>query len=178
MVQSVAVFCGSKTGAAPLYLNDAENLGKLLALNNIQLIYGGGNKGLMGGIANAVLNNGGKVTGIIPKLLMEWEHGHDSLTEMHIVDDMHIRKRMMYEMCDAAVILPGGYGTLDEMFEMLTWNTLKIHAKKIMLLNTAGFYNHLIEHIRKMTTEEFLYENWEERITVCNNAEEVIASLI
>ena len=178
MVQSVAVFCGSKTGATPLYLNDAENLGKLLAVNNIQLIYGGGNKGLMGGVANAVLNNGGKVTDIIPKLLIEWEHGHDNLTEMHIVDDMHIRKRMMYEMCGAAVILPGGYGTLDEMFEMLTWNTLKIHAKKIILLNTAGFYDHLMEHIRKMTTEEFLYENWEERITVCGNAEEVIASLI
>lgn len=178
MIRSVAVFCGSKNGATPLFINDAKQLGHLLAVNDITLIYGGGNKGLMGCVANAVLEKHGKVTGIIPQLLKEWEHAHDSLTTLHIVDDMHTRKRMMYELCDAAIILPGGYGTLDEMFEMLTWNTLKIHSKKIILLNTANFYEHLLKHAHKMFSEGFLYEDWRERIIVCDAPEAIISFLI
>ncbi len=117
--------------------------------HNITLIYGGGRKGLMGAVADSVLKCGGKVMGVIPELLIGWEHQHTGLTDLQIVQDMHSRKKIMYDMCDAAIILPGGYGTLDEMFEMLTWNTLKIHNKKIILLNTAGFYDHLIAHIEQ-----------------------------
>jgi uncharacterized protein (TIGR00730 family) len=141
------------------------------------MVYGGGNKGLMGAVANSMMNNGGKVIGVIPEILMGWEAGHKSITELIVVKDMHIRKKMMYELCDAAIILPGGNGTLDEMFEMLTWNTLNIHDKKIVLLNSNGFYKHLIAHIETMFSQGFLYENWQERLIVCNSPEEIISCL-
>jgi uncharacterized protein (TIGR00730 family) len=174
---SIAVFCGSQNGANPLFAEQARHLGSYMGNNNITLIYGGGNKGLMGAVANAAMENGGKVRGIIPEVLVGWEHQHTGITDLQVVADMHARKKIMYELCDAAIILPGGYGTLDEMFEMLTWNTLKIHNKKIILLNTAGFYNHLIAHARHMQEAKFLYENWNERIVVANSAEEVISWL-
>lgn len=164
--RSMAVFCGSRPGANALYAQHASQLGALMAANNISLIYGGGSKGLMGAVADAVMDNGGKVIGVIPEVLIHWEAQHKGLTELHVVADMHIRKKMMYELCDAAIILPGGYGTLDELFELLTWNTLQIHSKKIFLLNSGGFYEHLFQHIRQMTVDEFLYEDWEERIAV------------
>ncbi len=177
MITSLAVFCGSKPGNNPLFAAHTAELGKLMAQRNIKLIYGGGSVGLMGGIADAVMNNGGKVVGVIPELLLQWEVEHKELTELIVVTDMHVRKRMMYELCDAAVILPGGYGTLDELFEMLTWNTLKIHSKKIILLNTAGFYDTLIAHIKTMTETGFLYEDWQERLIVCNDPQSISSVL-
>jgi len=171
MYNSLAVFCGSKLGKNPNYEADAKALGKWMATHNITLIYGGGSVGIMGAIANSVMDNGGEVKGVIPKVLLEWEQEHNNISELHVVEDMHIRKKMMYEMCDAAVILPGGHGTLDELFEMLTWNTLKIHSKKIFLLNTDGYYQHLIAHIEHMTKEGFLYENWRERLIVADSVE-------
>jgi uncharacterized protein (TIGR00730 family) len=176
-LQSIAVFCGSQSGSDPIFEQHAKEIGEYMGKNGVTLIYGGGNKGLMGAVANAAMNNGGKVTGIIPEVLIGWEHQHTGITDLQVVGDMHARKKIMYDLCDAAIILPGGYGTLDEMFEMLTWNTLKIHSKKIILLNSAGFYNHLIEHIRSMQNLKFLYEDWEERILVFNTAAEVISSL-
>jgi uncharacterized protein (TIGR00730 family) len=173
-LKSVAVFCGSQNGANPAFGEDAKALGEYMGRNNITLIYGGGNKGLMGAAANAVMQNGGKVRGVIPKVLVGWELQHTGITDLQIVADMHARKKIMYDLCDAAIILPGGYGTLDEMFEMLTWNTLKIHNKKIILLNTAGFYNHLIAHAQQMQEAKFLYESWNERIVVANSVDEVI----
>jgi uncharacterized protein (TIGR00730 family) len=140
-IKSLAVFCGSKTGNNPLFEDHAKQLGHILSSKNITLIYGGGNKGIMGAVANAVLEKNGKVIGIIPQVLTEWEAHHTGITELIIVDNMHTRKKMLYEKCDAAIILPGGFGTLDELFEMLTWNQLSIHSKKIFILNTAGFYN-------------------------------------
>ncbi|NII23632.1 TIGR00730 family Rossman fold protein [Pseudoflavitalea sp. X16] len=172
-IEAVAVFCGSKTGNNPIFNEHAAELGKLLAMLGIKLVYGGGKKGLMGSIADAVLAHEGKAMGVIPKLLIEWEHQHEGLTELAIVPDMHTRKRMMYEMCDAAVILPGGFGTLDELFEMVTWNQLKIHDKKIYILNSGGYYNHLIHHLKQMQKEGFLYETVEERIIVCNTPVEI-----
>lgn len=177
-IQSVAVFCGSKAGANPLFIQHSIKLGNLLAHHNITLIYGGGRVGIMGAVANSVLNNNGKVIGVIPKLLVEWEQQHNEITELIVVDNMHIRKKMMYEKSDAAIVLPGGNGTLDELFEMLTWNTLKIHEKKVYILNTAGYYNHIIEHFNTMTEQGFLYENWSDRIKVCNSVEELIDMLI
>lgn len=176
-IEAVAVFCGSKPGNNPLFNQHAAELGKLLAMLKVKLVYGGGKVGLMGTIADAVLAQGGKVMGVIPKLLIEWEHQHEGLTELAVVADMHTRKRMMYEMCDAAIVLPGGFGTLDELFEMVTWNQLKIHDKKIYLLNSAGFYNHLILHLKQMEKEGFLYEGISERIIVCDNPVELFNKL-
>jgi len=175
MKSSIAVFCGSKSGNNPLYKEHAIEIGKWMAAKKWKLIYGGGDIGLMGTIANSVLEGGGHVVGVIPEVLVQWEVGHKSLTELHVVADMHVRKKMMYELCHAAIILPGGIGTLDELFEMLTWNSLKIHDKKIILLNTAGYYNHLIKHLDMMETEGFLHENWKERLLIVNNPNEINA---
>lgn len=166
-IESVAVFCASKNGLNPIYLQHAAETGKLIAALNLKLIYGGGNVGLMGALANGAIQNGGSIIGVIPKVLIDWEHQHDGLTELVVVPDMHSRKKMMYDLCDAAIILPGGFGTLDEMFEMLTWNQLKIHNKKIYLLNTAGFYKHLILHLQQLEKEGLLYDRLEDRIVVC-----------
>jgi uncharacterized protein (TIGR00730 family) len=172
----MAVFCGSRTGANPIFMQHATATGQLMAANNITLIYGGGSKGLMGAVADAVMINGGKVTGVIPEVLVQWEAQHKGITELHIVEDMHARKKMLYELCDAAIILPGGFGTLDELFEMLTWNTLQIHSRKIFFLNSAGYYDHLFDHIQKMTEEEFLYEDWKERITIVDEPSAIFSS--
>lgn len=168
-IQSLAVFCGSKNGSNPLFTKQAAELGKLMAKNNITLVYGGGSAGIMGTIADSVMENGGKVTGIIPKLLLEWEVQHRGITELIICDDMHVRKRKLYSLCDAALILPGGFGTLDELFEIVTWNQLTIHDKHIYILNSGGFYDHLIQHIDRMKEEGFLYEEAIKRITVIND---------
>src|SRR6516225_5559857 len=122
MWNSVAVFCGSRLGNNKLFALHAEQTGTILAQKNIQLVYGGGRNGLMGIVADTVLNNKGKVVGVIPSLLNEKEHQHEFLTALHIVEDMHSRKKMMYELSDAAIILPGGFGTMDELFEIITWN--------------------------------------------------------
>ncbi|HMI77351.1 MAG TPA: TIGR00730 family Rossman fold protein [Ferruginibacter sp.] len=176
-ITSLAVFCGSKSGNNPVFREQARELGHLLAAKDITLIYGGGNKGIMGELANAVLEKSGKVIGIIPTLLTDWEHQHEGITELLVVDTMHTRKRMLYEKCDAAVILPGGFGTLDELFEMLTWNQLSIHDKKIFILNTAGFYNHLLAHAIVMQNENFLYDKIEDKFVVLDGPAELLVYL-
>ena len=172
-IEAVAVFCGSKNGNNPLFMQHASALGKHLAMLKLKLVYGGGKKGLMGAIADAVLENGGTVMGVIPKVLTEWEHQHEGLTELAVVPDMHSRKKMMYDMSDAAIILPGGFGTLDELFEMLTWNQLNIHNKKVYILNSAGFYNYLFSHLGLLEKEGFLYEPVSQRIVLCNSPVEL-----
>ena len=176
-IQAIAVFCGSRSGNNPLFEEHTRTLGQLLAQQNITVIYGGGNKGLMAAVANATLQNNGKVIGIIPKILTDWEHQHDGLTELTIVENMHTRKQMLYDKCDAAIILPGGYGTMDEVFEMLTWNQLNIHNKKIFFLNSGGFYNHLIAHIKMMHDQNFLYDHPDTKMTVLNEPEELLKHL-
>jgi uncharacterized protein (TIGR00730 family) len=172
-ITSLAVFCGSKSGNNPLFEQHAIQLGYILATKNITLIYGGGNKGLMGAVANAVLEKEGKVIGIIPQVLIGWEAQHNGITELIVVDDMHVRKKMLYEKCDAAIILPGGFGTLDELFEMLTWNQLSIHDKQIFILNTDGFYNHLLAHATTMQQQDFLYDSIEKRINIISLPQEL-----
>lgn len=172
-IHSLAVFCGSKNGNNPLYKQHTIQLGKLLAKHAITLIYGGGNVGIMGTIADEVMNNGGKVIGVIPQVLVEWERQHTSISELLVVDNMHTRKKKMYDLCDAAIILPGGFGTLDELFEMITWNQLSIHDKMIFILNSGGFYNHLIAHIRQMQQEGFLYEEAQKRVIIIDNPSEL-----
>jgi len=176
-IQSVAVFCGSRPGDNPLYAKHAAELGKLIAVLNLKLIYGGGSTGLMGIVADAVLAGEGAVMGVIPEVLVEWEHQHKGLTELAIVPDMHIRKKMMYDRCDAAIVLPGGFGTLDELFEMVTWNQLKIHNKKIYILNSGGFYHHLLYHMRHLEKEGFLYDPLEETMIFCETPVEVFNRL-
>jgi len=176
-IQTVAVFCGSKNGLDPQFLQEASAFGNLLGAAGMNLVYGGGNKGLMGAVANGAMAAGVKVIGVIPELLLAWEHQHEGITELHVVADMHVRKKMMYELCDAALIMPGGNGTLDELFEMLTWNTLKIHDKKIILLNCNGFYDNLMAHMRTMQAQGFLYENFEHRLMVATTAKEAAALL-
>ena len=172
-IRSMVVFCGSQSGLSPAYEEQTALLGKLLAEHKIKIIYGGGNKGLMAAVANGALKAGGEVTGIMPKILSDFEHQHNGLTELMIVDTMHTRKKLLYAMSGAAIILPGGYGTLDEMFEMLTWNQLRIHEKKIFFLNINNFYDHLIAHIQKMYEEKFLYSNPAEQMTVIEKAEDM-----
>ena len=173
-ITSLAVFCGSKPGNNPLFAGHAAELGELLAKHKIKLIYGGGSAGLMGIIADSAMGNGGEVKGVIPKLLLEWEVQHRGITELVISNDMHERKRIIFSLCDAALILPGGFGTLDELFEIVTWNQLTIHDKEIYILNSGGFYNHLIDHIELMKKEGFLYEEKKKRITIIDNPAELI----
>ena len=173
MINSLAVFCGSKDGRNPLYVQHAIQLGKLLASRQVRLVYGGGNVGIMGALADAVMENGGQVTGVIPKVLLAWERQHLHITELIVADDMHARKKMIFERSDAGLVLPGGFGTLDEMFEMITWNQLSIHDKPIFILNSGGFYDHLVQHIRQMSDEQFLYEAAEKRIMILTDPAEL-----
>ncbi|GAB3012732.1 TIGR00730 family Rossman fold protein [Niabella terrae] len=166
LIKALAVFCGSQDGRQVVFSTAARELGQWMARHRVRLVYGGGNVGLMGTIANAVLEGGGVVTGVIPQLLDQRERSHKLLTELLIVEDMHTRKKLMYERCDAAVILPGGFGTLDEFFEMVTWNNLSIHNKEIFLLNIHHYYDHLLTHMQTMYENGFLYENPLERIRV------------
>lgn len=172
-IQSVVVFCGSQSGNNSLFVKHAEETGKLIASAKLKLIYDGGKRGLMGIVADAVLENGGHVVGIIPELLSEREHQHNKLTELAVVADMHTRKKMLYERGDIAIILPGGFGTLDELFEMLTWNQLKLHDKKIYVLNSDGFYDHLLKHLQLARKEGFLYDDIEDKIIFCETPAEV-----
>jgi uncharacterized protein (TIGR00730 family) len=175
MWKSVAVFCGSHLGNDKLFAKHAKEIGLILAQKNIQLIYGGGTNGLMGIVANTVLENKGSVTGVIPSLLNEKEKQHELLTTLHIVEDMHTRKKMLYELCDAAIILPGGYGTMDELFEMITWNALNVHNKKIVLLNSDNYYDNLLMHFDKMQEENFLYEHWRKSLAIIQDPQALVS---
>jgi uncharacterized protein (TIGR00730 family) len=175
--KAVTVFCASQPGNKPIFTAHARQLGEMLTACGCEIIYGGGGKGLMGELANGALQSGGTVTGIIPKRLMDFEHHHKSLSRLIVTEDMHERKKQLYEIGDAAIVLAGGFGTLDEFFEMLTWNQLSIHDKKIYLLNTDGYYDHLLQHIHQMERGGFLYDSPSNRIKVCNTPAEVINAL-
>lgn len=175
-IKSLAVFCGSKSGIDPLYMQHATQLGEVLASKNITMIYGGGGKGIMGAVADSMMKHGGRVVGVIPQGLVEKEHQHQNISELTIVDDMHIRKKKLYELCDAAIILAGGFGTLDELFEILTWNQLSIHEKRIFILNSGGFYDNLIAHIYKLEAQGFLYDPADE-IIILERPEDLVEYL-
>jgi uncharacterized protein (TIGR00730 family) len=146
-MKKLCVFCGSSDGLSPVYLEMATKLGELMAQNDIALVYGGASIGVMGAIADSVLAHGGTVIGVIPKTLVDYEIAHKGLTELHIVDDMHQRKKLMYDKSDAFLSLPGGMGTLDEMFEILTWSQLKLHSKRCFIYNFIGFYDSLLAYL-------------------------------
>ena len=155
-MKSICVYCGANAGVSPVYAEAARALGRALVAQDLALVYGGGNVGLMGIIADEVLRVGGEVTGVIPTALVEREVGHTGLTRQFIVKDMHERKAMMAELSDGFIAMPGGMGTLEELFEMLTWSQLGIHAKPIGLLNVDGFYDSLAGFIRHATEQGFV----------------------
>jgi uncharacterized protein (TIGR00730 family) len=157
-MKRICVFCGSSPGARPVYAEAARATGRLLAERGIGLVYGGGNVGLMGEVADAVLAAGGEVTGVIPKALLEREVGHRGLTTLHVVGTMHERKALMVDLSDGFVALPGGYGTLDELCEALTWSQLGIHARPCGILNVDGYFDALLALFDHAVREGFVRE--------------------
>lgn len=174
MVKSIAVFCGSREGYSEQYMSTAWELGQTLAAKNIQLVYGGAKVGLMGAVADGVLDNGGKVIGIIPEFLRTKEIAHEGLTELLLVQTMHERKLKMHDMSDGIITLPGGWGTMEEMFEMLTWAQLGLHQKPVGLLNINGFYDSLKALSDNMVQEGFLQECTNEMLLVSSSITDLL----
>ncbi|MFI4939325.1 MAG: TIGR00730 family Rossman fold protein [Burkholderiales bacterium] len=155
-MKSLCVYCGSSSGLTPHYAEAARGLAQALVERNIALVYGGGNVGLMGVIANEVMRLGGQATGVIPTALLNMEVGHRSLSHLHVVDNMHERKAMMAELSDGFIAMPGGIGTLEELFEVLTWSQLGFHDKPIGILNVGGYYDALLGFMQHMVMQGFL----------------------
>ena len=156
-MKTICVYCGSNSGNDPAYAAHARALGDRLATDGITLVYGGGNVGLMGVVADAVLTGGGEVIGVIPQQLVDWEVAHRGVTRLEVVDSMHARKARMFELADGFVALPGGFGTLDEMFEMLTWRQLGLGRKPCAFLDVGGFWQPLMTMLDRMVSERFLH---------------------
>jgi len=176
-MNSVAVYCGSSSGTNPLYTAQAQALGAALVAHNLTLVYGGGRVGLMGAIADAVLAHGGKVVGVIPDFLADKELAHLGCTELHIVKSMHERKLMMAERADAFVAMPGGYGTLEELFEVLTWGQLGLHHKPVALLNVDGYYDHLLLALDRMRDDQLLRAENRAQLLQSPDPEDLLAQL-
>jgi len=174
MIQNIAVFCASASGTNPIYREAAELLGRTLAQRNIGLIYGGATVGLMCAVAESSLAAGGRVVGVIPEVLVDLEVAHHGITELHITDTMHTRKALMGEKSDAFIILPGGFGTFEEMFEVLAWQTLKLHQKPILLLNLNCFYDKLLAFLDHCVTEGMLKPKSREILLVANTVEQAL----
>ncbi|MEO0504693.1 MAG: TIGR00730 family Rossman fold protein [Bacteroidota bacterium] len=176
-MKRIAVFCGSSSGTDTVFEKEAQILGQTLAKENIDLVYGGANVGLMGALANATLSGGGNVIGVIPTFLKSKEIAHLGLTELHIVASMHERKTKMNDLCDGAIALPGGFGTLEELFEMLTWGQLGLHQKPVGLLNVNGFYDELIQLMDTMVEKGFLKEVYRKLVLISNNPNDLLAQM-
>ena len=176
-LKSLCVYCGSSPGASSVYAAAARALAKEMAARDIALVYGGGDVGLMGVIADEVMRLGGQATGVIPQALMDKEVGHHGLTRLHIVKDMHERKALMAELSDGFIAMPGGIGTLEELFEALTWAQLGFHDKPIGLLNVDGFYDGLIQFIGHIVTQQFLKEEHATLMMHANDAPALLQQL-
>ena len=176
-MKRIAVFCGSSSGTETVFEKEAQTLGQTLAKEKIDLVYGGANVGLMGALANATLSEGGNVIGVIPTFLKSKEIAHLGLTELHIVASMHERKTKMNDLSDGAIALPGGFGTLEELFEMLTWGQLGLHQKPVGLLNVNGFYDELIQLMDTMVEKGFLKEIYRKLVLISNNPNDLLAQM-
>lgn len=176
-MKSVVVYCGSNPGNKPVYKEVAYELGKKMCQKGINVVYGGGNLGLMGTVADGALEEGGCVTGIIPNFLAKLEVAHKTLTELHFVDTMHERKAKMVSLSDGVITMPGGYGTMDELFEILAWAQLKIFHGPVGVLNINGFYDHLIAHCDKMTEEGFLRPENRALMLVAETVDELLEKM-
>lgn len=173
-MKSVCVFCGSSPGINGAYADNAQALGRMLADTDITLVYGGGHVGLMGVVADSVLEAGGTVIGVMPRALVEREISHSGLTELHVVGSMHERKAIMAELAEGFIALPGGTGTLEEFFEVLTWAQLGEHQKPCGLLNTAGYYDPLLQFFDHMVEQRFLKEEHRALMLVEENPESLL----
>lgn len=176
-LDSVCVYCGSGPGANPVYAEAARELGRSLAAQNVRLVYGGGGMGLMGQVAMSTLEAGGRVTGIIPSFLTEKEHMLTDADELIVTDDMHTRKRLMFERSDAFVALPGGIGTLEELVEQLTWSQLGRHKKPIVVANIAGFWNPFLSLLAHMRDDQFIRNGINVRFIVVDSAAAIIPAI-
>ena len=176
-MKRICVFCGSRDGRAPAYLEAARTLGAAIAVGGIELVYGGGGCGMMGAVADAALAAEGRVVGVIPRDLFQREFLHEGLTELHAVDDMLQRKALMAELSDGFISLPGGIGTMDELFEMWTWTQLGIHGKPSVLFNAGGYYDTLIAFLDQMTAAGYLAPHQRAILQSAQTAEEALSLL-
>ena len=176
-MKRVCVFCGSNSGANPAYAQAATQLGRLLAERGLTLVYGGGNVGLMGVVADAALEAGGQVIGVIPESMLKWEVGHPNLTELRVVTSMHERKATMAELADAFIALPGGVGTLEELFEVWTWGQLGLHTKPLAFLDVAGYFERLHAFLDHMAGEGFVKARHREMAEVHHDPATLLAIL-
>ncbi len=177
-IKSVCVYCASSSKVGPQFFDAAHRLGKVLAQHDVKCIYGAGNQGLMGELADSVLAHGGEVKGIIPRFMHEEGWNHTGLTELHIVESMHIRKQQMAEGADAAIALPGGCGTMEELLEIITWKQLGLYNNPIIILNTDGYYDHLITMLNRAVEENFMHERHADIWKIVNSPEDVIEAII
>jgi len=173
-MKSITVFCGSSFGTEEIYKEQAVLLGQTLAKQNIKLIYGGANVGLMGAVADGVLNAGGEAIGVLPNFLRSKEIAHLGLTELILVESMHERKTKMNDLCEGVIALPGGFGTLEELFEMLTWAQLGLHKKPIAILNINGFYDALIELTKVMVEKGLLKDVNQQMLLVSDSIDDLL----
>lgn len=176
-MKRITVFCGSSIGSLEEFKSEANRLGQTLAKNNIELVYGGAKIGLMGTVADGVLQEGGKAIGVLPHFLSSKEIAHDQLTELILVESMHERKTKMHELCDGFIALPGGFGTMEELFEILTWAQLGLHKKPIGLLNTKGFYDHLMILIQNMVDNGFLKKMNQDMLLVSDDIDDLLKQM-
>jgi uncharacterized protein (TIGR00730 family) len=176
-VRSLCVFCGSREGIDPAYHAAALRLGQLMGERGVRLVYGGGSIGLMGVVADAVIAAGGEAVGVIPDFLIQYEVGHRRLQDLVVTDSMHDRKRRMFEMADAFVILPGGLGTLDETFEIVTWKQLRLHDSPIVVLDVNGYWSPLLDLLGAIIAAGFARPEITELITVVETPEQVLQAL-
>ncbi|MEX3944158.1 TIGR00730 family Rossman fold protein [Paraburkholderia sp. BR10937] len=176
-MKAVCVYCGSSPGANPVYTEAAQAFGRALVASNLALVYGGGKVGLMGVIADTVMAGGGRAIGVIPKLLVDKEVGHVGLTELHVVPDMHHRKKMMADLSDAFVAMPGGAGTLEELFEVYTWAQLGYHRKPVGVLNIGGFYDPLMALLDHTVREGFMRQTYRDMLQTDGDPAALIARL-
>jgi len=176
-VKNILIYCGSSAGHNEIYKKTATQVGETLAKQELSLIYGGGSVGLMGTVADAILANGGEAIGVIPSFMEPWEVQHKGLTECIVTETMHTRKQIMAEKSDAVIALPGGWGTLDELFEILTWRQLGLHKMPIGVLNTNGFYDDLLKMLEKMVSEGFLKEANLQMLIVDDNIDSLLEKL-
>lgn len=170
----VAVYCGSRLGGSEVYEKAARELGQALANNGMGLVYGGASIGLMGAVADEVVNGGAEAVGVIPTFMLKHEIAHGQLTRLHLTDTMHTRKTVMAEYADAFITLPGGLGTLEEIMEIATWRQLYQHEKPMIILNINGFYDRMIEHLQYTTEQGFMKQEDLDRLVVCNTIAEAI----
>jgi hypothetical protein len=176
-MKSVSVFCGSSMGTDAVFREGAENLGKYLAENNVTIIYGGAKLGLMGVLADGAIKAGGSVTGVLPRFLHQKEIAHDGLTSLIMVETMHERKLKMNELSEGVIALPGGYGTLEELFEMITWGQLGLHNKPVGILNIQGFYDPLNTLLRNMVKKGFLKDANRKMLIIEKSPQDLVESM-